>query len=120
MKMNPEEISARIQRIENDLAELKAAVRQQSSSSSTQTAETRPTSSVTTPPRPPAKPGIVTETLARFKEDNVEVFLGGNLLGKLGIVAIVLAVSWFIKLATMRMEPRKAPNARTRIRTRMD
>lgn len=97
--MNPEEISARIQRIENDLAELKAAVRQQSSSSSTQTAETRPTSSVTTPPRPPAKPGIVTETLARFKEDNVEVFLGGNLLGKLGIVAIVLAVSWFIKLA---------------------
>ncbi len=93
--MNPEEINARIQRIEKDLAELKAELRRTETSASNQA---RPVAPAQTAPvsRPP---GVISKWLGRVQEDSMEVFLGGNLLGKLGLVAIVLAAAWFVQLA---------------------
>ncbi|WP_016756988.1 DUF2339 domain-containing protein [Leptospira santarosai] len=41
----------------------------------------------------------VSETILKKRSPEWELFLGGNLLGKLGLLSILLACSWFVKYA---------------------
>lgn len=93
--MNLNEIESRIRQMEADLTGLRQAVAQ------LKTGPTGTQSPASAPPVPPAAkaPAAKFKFLENLKEENMEVFLGGNLLGKLGILAIVLATAWFIKLA---------------------
>ncbi|MCB1309574.1 MAG: DUF2339 domain-containing protein, partial [Leptospiraceae bacterium] len=92
----------RLQRLETELRELRTAFASLQSESTTP-AESAP-SGVSTGPAPTA-PGAAASAPPKAKQRksisaaSVESFLGGNLLGKLGLLALVLATAWFIKLA---------------------
>ncbi|MCE9597774.1 MAG: DUF2339 domain-containing protein [Spirochaetia bacterium] len=101
--MNLEELNARVQRLEEELTIVKGELARASASPAGSSSGSRVTASSTVAPGQgpvstpkPAGPGFF-ERLSQ--NDNLEVLLGGNILGKLGLLAIVLAVSWFIKLA---------------------
>lgn len=95
--MNLDDLKARVQKLEEELTSVKADLARASASPGTQTNVSGKVSGgqATSVPKP-AGPGFF-ERLTQ--NDNFEVLLGGNILGKLGLLAIVLAVSWFIKLA---------------------
>ncbi|MCB1317597.1 MAG: DUF2339 domain-containing protein, partial [Leptospiraceae bacterium] len=92
----------RLQRLETELRELRTAFASLQSESTTP-AESAP-SGVSTGPAPTA-PGAAAGAPPKANQRksisaaSVESFLGGNLLGKLGLLALVLATAWFIKLA---------------------
>lgn len=89
--MNLNEIESRIGQMEQELSNLRQAV-----------AQLKGAPAAAAPPRPapaPKPPGRFAVFLQSLREENMEIFLGGNVLGKLGILAIVLATMWFIKLA---------------------
>lgn len=93
--MNIQEIENRIGQMEQELKALRshvAALR----SGGTPAAPGPVSPAAVHPPKPP---GRIALFLQNLREENMEIFLGGNVLGKLGIVAIVLAAAWFIKLA---------------------
>ena len=52
----------------------------------------------TAPPRPPGK-SLGTRLREQLGSGDIEFLLGGNILGKLGLFALVLAAGWFINFA---------------------
>ncbi len=91
--MNISEIESRIAQMEQELGTLRQAVGQLRGEAA------QPARNTPQPAPSPKPPGRFATFLQNLREENMEIFLGGNVLGKLGILAIVLATAWFIKLA---------------------
>ncbi|MEM7180452.1 MAG: DUF2339 domain-containing protein [Spirochaetota bacterium] len=98
-----EELQRRVDFLEKELSEVK-----QELSSFVKPTETAPQQPSTKKqvrffpggPSPQKAPIPKKSLLERFGvKDDLEMFLGGNLLGKSGLVAIILATLWFIKYA---------------------
>ncbi|MCB1192209.1 MAG: DUF2339 domain-containing protein [Leptospiraceae bacterium] len=94
-----DELKTRVDKIESELASVKKELSNlllESDDSKVKKPTLEPPSQqVSSKPIP--KPEIPQKPF--WLKENFELFLGGNLLGKLGLVAIILACAWFIKFA---------------------